>query len=147
MAYRLDGVLGAANQGHSFVQYDDTETGRSRIIRAGPGADGNLLATDTPTALSIDALVPQERNLEVFTIFDVTITADFDDVREAVTEFGRQVNAADIDYGPIDNNSNRFTGDVFEAITSLEVRNSTDLDLPGFRGDLPVPQPQPLVHR
>jgi hypothetical protein len=112
-----------------------------------------VLAQDDPAASSLDTLEPTARGIEVYTLFDTTITNDFDDVQSALTDFNNDVNDADSQYRPgvpgeDPNNSNSYATDAMQAVTGLDIANTSPLTLPGFGEPLEnVELPVPVVDR
>lgn len=143
-AYRLRGAPGFFRQGHAFVQYTDTETGETRISRAGPGIPGDgghqrgfVTTNDRDAASSIDTREPTNRGIETVDVADVTIPDDFTDVQDRLNDFNDAVDGAQSPYDAIDNNSNTYAGDAFEAATGQDApRNRSGIGLPGYANDL-----------
>ena len=143
-AYRLRGAPGFFRQGHAFVQYTDTETGETRISRAGPGTPGDgghqrgfVSTDDRDAASSIDTREPNSRGIEIVDVADVTIPDDFADVKDRLSDFNDAVDSAQSPYDAFDNNSNTYSGDAFEAATGQDApRNRSGIGLPGYANDL-----------
>ena len=132
------------NYGHAFVEYRDTETGETRISRAGPTArvstiavllgvnsGGQVLATDTPASESIDYGAEGQ-----ILISETTVPETIGEVRGTLEAFNRKVNAAESPYNARRNNSNTYAGDAFELVTGEIPENTSELDLPALDSEL-----------
>jgi uncharacterized protein RhaS with RHS repeats len=141
--------------GHTFVRYQDTQTGEARIARAGPERDYNLgssgAATNMGNGQDIQALDTPEKNSRDFgvagtrTLQAVRIPGSLSDVQGRVGRINERVNEADVPYRPISNNSNTYAGDLFEALTNVEPQNNTGISFPGLNSDLKVSTPPPCI--
>jgi RHS repeat-associated protein len=148
-AYPIGSAPGVGTYGHSYVQYQDTETGETRISRAGPSApypggssdaigdkayDGvTVEAIDQPAADSIDN--GQPGTVDVAT---ATVDADISEVQSQLQSFNDDVNAAGAEYKPAGQNSNTYAGDAYQQVTGQAPVNNTDVKLPGLKNDLPL---------
>jgi RHS repeat-associated protein len=149
--YPIDSVPFTGRYGHTYVRYQDTETGQSRIARAGPvpeysggsiGAALNqsrgsiIFAVDTPERESVDR-ASLRRGTEALTT--VVLPDSFGDVMRRVSEFNSGVNGLDMSWSPRGPNSNTYAGDLFETLTGQEPTADSSIDYWGLSGDLPYP--------
>jgi len=153
-SYRL-GCITTYCYGHAFVEYSDTDTGETWITRAGPTPgepvpqtpgeliDGttyprqNVYAQNDPLEASDEYGFAEQNNTPVRERQFTTIDADLEDVIAIVNEFIEAVNSAESGYNPRTNNSNTYTGDVWEEITGLPpTTGGLYHDLPDIKGEL-----------
>ncbi|MGV6819439.1 MAG: hypothetical protein ACWA5T_02955, partial [Parvularcula sp.] len=143
-AYPIGSYPIGGQYGHSYVEYSDTDTGETRISRGGPskgasassavsGSDsgGKVTAVDTPAGKSIDS-----GRDGTITVTETTVPETLGEVQAELEGFNSKVNGSDSPYNARGNNSNTYAGDAYEAVTGIEPKNETDLDLPAFDKDL-----------
>ena len=132
---------------HAFFKYTDTETGRTRIARAGPSSISSILdqtpitsvfyqsttlGKHTPLRESVDYL-PEKSIL----IQNYLINTDFDVVSGTIRQFNTRVNSPNIIYsllGPL--NSNSFVNTLVRHSTGDNYYEHTNLSLPGSEDSL-----------
>lgn len=140
--------------GHAFIQYRDTNTGETRISRAGPSAPYpggasdavkgktfsgvNLITDDSVAKGSVDFNKPSAVDVQ-----SVTVPDDIGVVTSQLKSFNDSVDKSNIPYNPKAQNSNTYAGDAFEAVTGVEPKNTTNVDLHGLKNDLPIKKPTP----
>lgn len=140
---------GVGTYGHAFVQYTDTETGESRISRAGPSAPYPGGSRDAITNRSFDGVnieaidTPAEQNIDfgqpgAVEVMSVTVEGDIGDVQSQLGTFNEQVNESQTPYQPRGPNSNTYAGDAFQHVTGQAPENDTDVSLPGLNNDIPL---------
>ena len=146
-AYPIGNAPIVGKFGHAFVEYKDTETGKTRITRGGPsgeypgGASGaimdssyegvNLVANDSPASVNVDFNQPG-----TVTLSSVTVEATMEEVQKSVGAFNKDVNQASIPYQPRGQNSNTYAGNAFEHLTGQEEKNTSEIALPALEKDL-----------
>ncbi|PWW10574.1 MULTISPECIES: RHS repeat-associated core domain-containing protein [Pseudidiomarina] len=146
-AYPIGKAPIVGKYGHAFVEYRDTDTGKSRITRGGPsqsypgGASDaimdssfegvNLIANDTPASESADF---GEAGTE--TLMSATVDKTMSEVTGQVQKLNSEVNGANIPYQPRGQNSNTYAGNAYQQLTGQKPVNNTDIALPALEKEL-----------
>ena len=141
--------------GHAYVQYTDTETGETRIMRAGPlnrdaiGISAAVSNSETydPRRDGPNLLVAQDDAYKDSpdrgfgkVVDSQVVETSFDDVSSEMGDFVGEVNDSETRYRTLGPNSNSVARQGFERAAGRTPENDSDTWLPGEDDDVLKPR-------